>query len=44
MERKPDNWSRDELLGAYERGVWTLIALIGLAVVGLIGWLGYLLL
>ena len=44
MDWNSDNWSRDELLGAYEWSVWTFIALIGLAVVGFIGWLGYVLL
>ena len=45
MERKSGSqWSRDELLSAYEQGVWTFLALVGLAVVGLVFWLGYMLL
>jgi hypothetical protein len=45
MERKSDGqWSRDELLSAYEQGVWTFLALVGLAVVGLVFWVGFLLL
>ena len=36
--------SRDDLLSAYEQGVWTFLFLFGLAVVGFVVWLGYMVL
>ena len=34
----------DELLSKYEAGVWIFLALIALAILGLISWLGYMVL
>jgi len=44
MDRKPENWSRDELLGTYERGVWTFLALVALVALGFLVWLAYMIL
>jgi hypothetical protein len=39
--RTPDKRSRDELLAEYEGGVWTLLTVVGLAIVGLVVWAGF---
>ena len=33
--------SRDELLAGYEEGVWTFLAIAGLALVGISIWIGF---
>ena len=42
--RTPDDWSRDELLAKYERSVWTILAIFALVIVGLIIWVGHMVL
>ena len=41
LEAEPDKWSRDDLLRAYERGVWTFPRLRNL---GHLVWLAYMIL
>jgi hypothetical protein len=45
MEPKSSNDPRrDELLASYEDGVWTFIAVVGCALVGVIIWVGFVIL
>jgi type IV secretory pathway VirB2 component (pilin) len=42
MEPKaPHDPERDELLANYEGGVWTFIAVVGCALLGIIFWVGF---
>ena len=37
--RHRHNQSRDELLARYEGGVWTFLAVVGLALFGIVVWI-----
>ena len=40
----PEHWSRDEVLARYEGGVWILLAVVAVALIAIIAWLGFILL
>ena len=40
----PEHWSRDEALASYEDGVWIFVAVVAVALVAIVGWLGFILL
>jgi hypothetical protein len=40
----PEHWSRDEALARYEGGVWIFLAVIAVALIAIIAWLGVILL